>query len=182
MTLARTRDLCRQILVTMGVRMLIIDEIHNLLAGTARQQRVFLNTLRFLANDLRIPLVCVGTDDARLALLTDRQLAERFDALELTSWTNNKAFGDLMVGFERSLPLRAPSDLTSPEVRARILDMTAGITNRIFRLIETVATLAITTGAERITLADFENEELVLPLVSMAPTSQKRLRRVAATS
>ena len=44
--------------------MLIIDEIHSMLAGTFREQRIFLNSIRFLANDLRIPLVCVGTHEA----------------------------------------------------------------------------------------------------------------------
>jgi hypothetical protein len=41
--------------------MLVIDEIHSLLAGTYREQRIFLNAIRFLANDLRLPLVCAGT-------------------------------------------------------------------------------------------------------------------------
>jgi len=56
---------------SMGARMLIIDEIHAMLAGSFRQQRIFLNVIRFLANDLRVPLVCAGTDLARQALLTD---------------------------------------------------------------------------------------------------------------
>jgi hypothetical protein len=51
----RTRVLARQL----EVRMLVIDEIHSMLAGTFREQRIFLNSLRFLANDLRIPLVCL---------------------------------------------------------------------------------------------------------------------------
>ena len=41
--------------------MLVIDEVHNLQAGTVREQARFLNMLRFLGNELRIPLVCVGT-------------------------------------------------------------------------------------------------------------------------
>ena len=57
--------------------MIILDEVNGMLAGTYRQQRIFLNAIRFLANDLRIPLVCAGTDLARQALLTDAQLAER---------------------------------------------------------------------------------------------------------
>jgi Bacterial TniB protein len=42
------------------VRMLVIDEIHSILAGTFPEQRIVLNAIRFLTNDLRIPLVCVG--------------------------------------------------------------------------------------------------------------------------
>ena len=40
----------------------------------------FLNAIRFLANDLRILLVCVGTHEAKQALTTDQQLADRFEA------------------------------------------------------------------------------------------------------
>ena len=49
----------------MDVRMLIIDEIHTMLAGSFREQRVFLNSIRLLANDLKLPLVCVGTQEAK---------------------------------------------------------------------------------------------------------------------
>lgn len=52
--------------------MLVIDEIHSILAGTFREQRIVLNAIRFLANDLRIPLVCVGTREAKQALMTDQ--------------------------------------------------------------------------------------------------------------
>ena len=58
--------------------MLIIDEIHSLLAGTFREQRIILNAVRFLANDLQMPLVCLGTEEANQALMTDQQLAESF--------------------------------------------------------------------------------------------------------
>ena len=36
----------------MDLKMLMIDEVHNLLAGSYREQRRFLNMLRFLSNDL----------------------------------------------------------------------------------------------------------------------------------
>ena len=73
---AREKDICRRLLRTVEARMLVLDQANDMLVGTFRQQRVFLNAIRFLANDLRIPLVCVGTDQARQALLTDAQLAE----------------------------------------------------------------------------------------------------------
>jgi hypothetical protein len=69
----RVRILARQL----EVRMLVIDEIHAMLSGTFREQRIFLNCLRFLANDLHLPLVCVGTNEAKQALMTDQQLADR---------------------------------------------------------------------------------------------------------
>jgi Bacterial TniB protein len=85
----RFRVLARQ----MDVRMLIIDEINTMLAGTFREQRVFLNSIRLLANDLKPPLVCVGTQEAKQALMTDQQLADRFAASELPPWRDDLALG-----------------------------------------------------------------------------------------
>jgi hypothetical protein len=56
------------------------------LAGSFREQRIILNAIRFLANDLRIPQVCLGTGEANQALMTDPQLADRFGAAELPAW------------------------------------------------------------------------------------------------
>lgn len=60
-----------------------------MLAGSFREQRVFLNSIRLLANDLKLPLVCVGTQEAKLALMTDQQLADRFGASELPPWRDD---------------------------------------------------------------------------------------------
>lgn len=62
---------------TVGVRVLVIDELHSMLAGSHRQQREFLNLLRFLGNELRIPLVALGTREAHIALRSDDQLENR---------------------------------------------------------------------------------------------------------
>lgn len=68
------RRIARDLVQFVGARILIIDEVHALLAGSYRQQRILLNILRLLATDLRIPLVCAGTADAKRALTTDQQL------------------------------------------------------------------------------------------------------------
>jgi hypothetical protein len=118
----RIRALARQL----EVRMLIIDEIHSLLARTFREQRIILNAIRFLANDLRIPLVCLGTEEANQALMTDQQLADRFSAAELPAWENDAAFEQLLLSFESILPLRRSSDFRDPKVHQRILSLTEG--------------------------------------------------------
>ncbi|WP_313903215.1 TniB family NTP-binding protein [Rhizobium leguminosarum] len=137
---------------TCRTRMLIIDEIHALLTGTYRRQRVFLNVIRFLANDLKVPLTCAGTHLARQALLTDPQLAERFEAFHLKRWSNTQQFAQLLASLESIMPLRQASQLGTAAVRRKVLDMTDGFTVRIFRLIETVAVEAVRNGKETITL------------------------------
>jgi replication-associated recombination protein RarA len=178
--IAGTRRNCRELLRAMGTRMLIIDEVHAMLAGTYRQQRIFLNTIRFLANDLRMLLVCAGTDEARQAILTDTQLAERFDALELPRWRDDEALRWLLASFAAILPLRRLSEVDSAALRKRVLVVTDGVTNRIFRVIEVVAANAITNGSERIDLSSLEAEDLVLPLVSMTRGMHRSLSRRAA--
>lgn len=173
-TLSRTKDTCRNLLQMQGTRLLVIDEIHSMLAGTARAQRLFLNTLRFLANDCRIPLVCGGTDEARMALLTDSQLAERFDAFELPRWRNDIAFRRLLVGMSGLLPLRNESALDTTACRKIILERTEGVTTRIFRLLESACVQAIEDGSEAVTETSLSSRSLILPLVSMTRKSDRR--------
>jgi len=175
-TLAREKDVCRSLLRTVGAKMIILDEVNGMLAGTFRQQRIFLNAIRFLANDLRIPLVCAGTDLARQALLTDAQLAERFEAFHLKPWKNDAVFAGLLKSLGHILPLREPSDLTSAATRARILMLTSGVTARIFRLIETAAESAVLSGRERLDVESF-GDDLILPLVSMTQTGRRQPRK-----
>jgi len=123
-----------------------------------------------------VPLVCAGTDLARQALLTDAQLAERFEAFHLKPWKNDRVFAALLKSLARILPLRASSDLESEAVRARIHMLTGGVTARIFRLIETAAEEAVRSGKERLDLTSF-GEDLVLPLVSMTQSAGRRASR-----
>ena len=119
----RQKELCRGLLRSMGARMLIIDEVHAMLAGSFRQQRIFLNAIRFLANDLKAPLVCAGTDLARQSLLTDPQLAERFEALHLRRWADDRFLSATAVQPRRAIAAPPPLGLGNDrgaQARARI--------------------------------------------------------------
>jgi len=166
----RIRALARQL----EVRMLIIDEIHSLLAGTFREQRIVLNAIRFLANDLRIPLVCLGIAEANRALMTDEQLADRFAAAELPAWEDDAAFEQLLLSFESILPLRQPSEFRDPKIHQRILSLTEGVLGRICRLMEIAAIEAIRSGEERIGLSLLKEDLVTESLVSIADRSGRR--------
>lgn len=128
----------------------MIDEIHNILAGSYREQRVVLNTLRFLSNRLQISLVCFGVMDAREAISGDVQLARRFGELTLNRWAANEQFEALVTSILRNMPLRRPTVLT-PKSLHRILQITGGITANIFQAITGLAADAIEKGPEHIT-------------------------------
>ena len=74
------------------VQVIVLDEVHNILAGTFREQRVVLNTLRYLSNELKISLVYFGVNEAREAISGDVQLARRFEEFPLPRWTADKEF------------------------------------------------------------------------------------------
>ena len=149
-TALQMRRTARDLLRFVDAKVLIIDELHALLAGTHRQQEILLNTLRLLASDLKLPLILAGTTDAKRALMTDRQLADRFEAIELPPWRNDDAYGRLLASFLAVLPLRRRSELVVPTVRKALLEHTQGITVRIVRAIESLAIEAIRSGRERI--------------------------------
>jgi Cdc6-like AAA superfamily ATPase len=114
--LASLERLAREILKRMSPRMLVVDEVHHLLAGTYREQRASLNLLKYLANDLQISMVLVGTRDAVLALQTDTQMISRYTPFEIPRWRESDGLRRLLAAFERVLPLRKPSDLARREI------------------------------------------------------------------
>lgn len=170
-TTGQLRHVVRDLLSYSKTRMLMVDEVHTLLASTYRQQRILLNTLRFLANALQIPMVCAGTAEAKRALLTDQQLADRFEALELPAWSNDEAFARLLASFQALLPLRKASALVTADLRGEILRRTEGITVRVVKLIESLAVEAILSGRERIDLEALARLDAQPPLLSMDPTA-----------
>ena len=132
--------------------MLIIDEVHHLLAGGHREQRASLNLLKYLPNDLKFSVVVVGTSDAMLVLETDAQTRSRFTPFEIPRWRESDQFRRLLSAFERVLPLRRPSDLSQRSIVEFLLSTSAGITGEVSRLLNEAAELAITDASERITL------------------------------
>ena len=97
--LPEVEQLALLLLRKVGVRMLVIDELHNILAGNSANRREFLNLLRFLGNELRIPLVGVGTRDAYLAIRSDDQLENRFEPMMLPLWEVNDDCCSLLASF-----------------------------------------------------------------------------------
>lgn len=131
----------------LGVRMLVLDEVHNMLAGSYREQRRFLNVLRFLSNELKLPLVCLGVAEARDAIRGDIQLARRFDEYHLATWSADPEFAALVTTIMQALPLRCPSALTAKALR-HALSATGGVTSLIFRMFSELTIAAIHSGEE----------------------------------
>jgi type II secretory pathway predicted ATPase ExeA len=156
----RLRELASRLLHEGGTRVLVIDEINSLLVGTARQQRMFLQLLRFMSNDLGIALICAGVPEARHALRSDAQLRSRFCDLFLPSWTADAALQDFVNRVVQSLPLRLPSPVVSPAVCKLLAQRSGGITALICRALERAAIAAVRSHRERIDLAALQDDAI----------------------
>lgn len=139
------------LLKAVGARVLIIDELHNILAGPTKTQREFLNLIRFLGNELKIPIVGVGTKEAYLAIRSDDQLENRFEPLALPTWEDGNDLRSLLSSFAASYPLRRRSVLGREEVARYVVSRSEGTIGEIAKLLRAAAIAAIETGEEAIT-------------------------------
>ena len=141
-----------------GVKILIMDEVHNLLAGTAAKQRMVMNVLKSLGNDLQVSLVGVGTTDAALILNSDPQHMSRYDVVHLPKWELDKNFGGLLKAFELRLPLKKASKIIEKEKAQLLFTYSRGNLGDLHKLLIACAKQAIETGEERITADIIKNE------------------------
>jgi len=147
-TTARYETVCIKLMKVTEVKMLIIDELHNLLASNNNRQREFLNVLRFIGNELQMPIVGVDIKDAYLAIRSDDQLENRFEPFILPLWQNDNEFSKLLRSITMVLPLQKPSPLSDPEIRSIILSRSEGTIGEIMTFLARAACEAITSGQE----------------------------------
>lgn len=146
-----------------NVKILIIDEIHSLLSGSAIKQREMMNVIKMLCNELAIPVVGVGTADAVRVLHTDPQHASRFDVLTLQPWAIGVDFQRFLKGFESVLPLKQASGLHRPEVAYLLHSICEGNTGNLHRLLIECATEAIKSGKEKIDVDIIKSKSWLQP-------------------
>lgn len=146
-----------------NVALLIIDEVHNLLSGSRLQQRRLLNLLRWLGNELQIPLVAVGTGEALHAIQSDDQLANRFEPVPLPKWRAGKEYEQLLRTLEAVLPLRKPSHLSEAVLAGKILSVSEGILGEVISIVTRAAVHAVSSGAEMISAKIIDKIGFVTP-------------------
>lgn len=167
--LAELEQLALWLLRELQVRMLVIDELHNVLAGRGDSRREFLNLVRFLGNELRVPLVGVGTREAYLAIRSDDQLENRFAPLTLPRWEAGEEACSLLASFAASFPLRRPSRIATPEMASYLLTRSEGTIGELAHLLTDAAAEAIESGEEAII------QRVLLMAPYTGPTERRRL-------
>lgn len=150
-----TGDLRRKILTGLrnqNVKMLFFDEIHHLLDSRRDHKKDILNGLKSLNNKAQIPIVLIGIETAKEILDLDKQVADRYPALEIPLWEiDSDEYYNLLATFEALLPLKKPSNLHSTKIANRIHILSKGRIGRIATIIRKCGIRAIRNGDERIT-------------------------------
>jgi len=151
----------------LGVRILFIDELHNLLEGSPNAQRKGLNSIKYLMNELRRPVICGGTVEVLNAINSDRQMSSRLKRIPLALFQDDADFQGLLAGFELVLPLRKASRLDDVAISTQIYEITMGIVGEVADLLNKAAIYAIETEEECIT------SEIISEVAGIQKTDQE---------
>ncbi len=147
----------------LGVKMLILDEVHHLIAGSMNRQKDFRNALKSLGNETKVVIVVAGIEDAYNAFATDPQMSSRFVPEELPLWKADNNFGSLLVTLERRTPLKKPSNLKDPDKMLEMHTRSEGTLGDMCDLFKALAVDAIRNKTEEITLERIRSIRWVPP-------------------
>lgn len=147
----------------MKVKIMIMDEIHHVLSGTASKQREFLNLIKYISNEAQVSIVALGTSEASFALKAERQLDTRFDKMIIPKWQYDENFLKLLLTIEKIISLKNESNLTNQEISKLLFQMSNGIIGEVFKIIRLASLKAIETGDERITAQGLKDLDYVSP-------------------
>ena len=151
------------------IRILALDEVNFTEVGTAAKQKRFLNSLRYLANELRISIVCLGTEEMMRVIRSVPSVENRFPPMVLPQWQSGLEFRKLLASFEKIIPLKYPSGLPkSATLIAKLLTRSEGTIGELKTLLAAAATDAMHNGTERIT------EEIIDGCNYTSPSARKQ--------
>jgi len=94
-----------------GLRLIIIDEFHNLDAATRNHKLACLNLLKWLGNQTGLSLIIAGTQNISRIMSYDEQFEKRFRALKLPNWRSNRHLERFVYSYLASLPIETPKSL-----------------------------------------------------------------------
>ena len=136
----------------MKTKLIIIDEIQNVLQGPYNKMTQLITSLKTLNNTTAIPIILAGTQDAMSAISIDNQTKSRFKPLELPNWNNDENFSRFITTIEAMLPLKKASNLyQNYELLTYIHELSNGCIGEVIDILKDASIYAIRTKSEKIT-------------------------------
>ena len=154
----KKRELIDHYFKICDIKILIVDEIHNILVGAVSKQKAFMNSLKNLSTELQIPIIIVGIPDALHATNTDEQINNRFKPIALKKWQFDRNYLSLLASLEKTLPLKNASNIYSnKELAEYIFDTSEGYIGEIIELITQASLYSIDNHIEKIDIKSLKN-------------------------
>ncbi len=140
--------LVQRLLRDINCRLLILDEVQDILMGNEREQQRVLQAVKLLMNELHLPIMAFGTEVAGRGLRGDPHLAARFTEYTLPLWQADGTLANFLATYERLLPLKTSSHLASPDKLAVLAKVGEGVLGKIVERVKNAALMAIVDGSE----------------------------------
>lgn len=136
----------------MKTKLIIIDEIQNVLQGPYNKMTQLITSLKTLNNTTAIPIILAGTQDAMSAISINNQTKSRFKPLELQNWNNDENFSRFITTIEAMLPLKKASNLyQNYELLTYLHELSNGCIGEVIDILKDASIYAIRTKSEKIT-------------------------------
>ncbi len=138
------------------VRAICVDELHHVLPGGPHRQRVILDDIKYMSNELMIPVFMAGTAHAQHLVARDDQYNERFPALGMPRWNQDRDFQRLLRVIENHL--QVPEDsFSNPEHSDLVWKHSRGLIGRVLRICERAQKKARLTPSGLITAQEINS-------------------------
>lgn len=142
------------LLNTYQPKMVIIDEAHEINAGSISERRRLWSFIKHLMNTYKMTMVLAGTSELTTAISRQEQLNSRFVLRpKITDWDLEEKWSEFLFYVEADLPLKRASKLYEDErIMSFIWNYSNKRTGNAVMLLQRAAVAAIASGTERITL------------------------------
>lgn len=154
--ISEREQLAIRLLGEAGTKLLILDELQDVLRTTPRQRQGTLDAIKLLMNTLYIPVLGLGIHSVSHVFKEDPHLNARFDHQILPPWAIDRSFASFLATLEANIPLENPSNLHQRPLMKLILNLGRSNTSRIVRLVSNAAVFGLLNGDGRITAKNLE--------------------------
>lgn len=149
------------------LRALLVDEVQRLLGARHDMRRVVMDALRFIANQVPVPLIVFSTPRGANALASSDEMINRLHPEALPIWKLDDGYRRLLATYLRRLPLREQSPLTTKAMAVLVHTLTEGLLGEARDLLESATQIAFDRDLEKI-------DEAILRAVPWTPPSERK--------